>query len=65
MEEQNRDLTDRLERARVFKEEAKLEFDRLMVIPETRVCARHAIMADEADGVDANPREADGNADEA
>jgi RNA polymerase-binding transcription factor DksA len=42
-----------------------IEFDRLMVIPETRVCARHAIMADEADGVDANPREADGNANEA
>ncbi len=32
LEEQNRDLTDRLERARVFKEEAKLEFDRLMAL---------------------------------
>ena len=42
-----------------------IEFERLLVVPETRVCATHAIMADEADGVDANPREADGNADEA
>lgn len=32
LEEQNRDLTDRLERARVFKEEAKLEFDRLTAL---------------------------------
>ena len=42
-----------------------IEFDRLMVIPETRVCARHAREADEAAGVDANPREADGTANEA
>ncbi len=40
-----------------------IEFDRLMVIPETRLCARHAREADA--GVDANPREADGNANEA
>lgn len=40
-----------------------IEFDRLMVIPETRVCARHARESDAAAGVDANPREADGNAD--
>jgi DnaK suppressor protein len=42
-----------------------IEFDRLMVIPETRLCARHARAADDAAGVDANPREADGNANEA
>jgi DnaK suppressor protein len=40
-----------------------IEFDRLMVIPETLLCARHAREADA--GVDANPREADGNAREA
>jgi DnaK suppressor protein len=40
-----------------------IEFDRLMVIPETRLCARHAREADA--GSDANPREADGNANEA
>ena len=40
-----------------------IEFDRLMVIPETRLCARHAREADV--GSDANPREADGNANEA
>ena len=39
-----------------------IEFDRLMVVPETRVCARHARESDEAAGVDANPREADGTA---
>lgn len=39
-----------------------IEFDRLMVIPETRLCARHAREADV--GVDANPREADGTAKE-
>lgn len=39
-----------------------IEFDRLMVIPETRLCARHAREADA--GSDANPREADGNAKE-
>lgn len=42
-----------------------IEFDRLMVIPETRLCARHAREADAAAGVDANPREADGRANEA
>jgi DnaK suppressor protein len=42
-----------------------IEFERLMVIPETRVCARHAREADAAAGVDADPREADGNANEA
>ena len=42
-----------------------IEFDRLMVIPETTLCARHAREADEAAGVDANPREADGTANEA
>ena len=42
-----------------------IEFDRLMVIPETRLCARHAREADAAAGVDANPREADGTANEA
>ncbi|HST62607.1 MAG TPA: hypothetical protein VLK84_28135 [Longimicrobium sp.] len=42
-----------------------IEFDRLMVIPETTLCSRHAIAADEAAGVDANPREADGTANEA
>lgn len=42
-----------------------IEFDRLMVIPETRLCARHAREADASAGVDANPREADGNANEA
>ena len=42
----------------------EIEFDRLMVIPETRLCARHAREADAAAGVDANPREADGNANE-
>ena len=41
-----------------------IEFDRLMVIPETRLCARHARAADDAAGVDANPREADGTANE-
>lgn len=40
----------------------EIEFDRLMVIPETRLCARHARERDEAEGVDADPREADGNA---
>lgn len=39
-----------------------IEFDRLMVIPETRLCARHAREADSAAGVDANPREANGSA---
>ena len=39
-----------------------IEFDRLMVVPETRLCARHAREADESAGVDADPREADGNA---
>ncbi|HEX2208505.1 MAG TPA: hypothetical protein VHG93_12535 [Longimicrobium sp.] len=39
-----------------------IEFDRLMVIPETRLCARHARERDAAEGVDANPREADGTA---
>ena len=39
-----------------------IEFDRLMVIPETRLCARHAREADAMAGVDANPREADGTA---
>ena len=39
-----------------------IEFDRLMVIPETLLCARHAREADA--GSDANPREADGNAKE-
>jgi RNA polymerase-binding transcription factor DksA len=42
-----------------------IEFDRLMVIPETTLCARHALAADAAAGVDANPREADGTAKEA
>jgi RNA polymerase-binding transcription factor DksA len=42
-----------------------IEFDRLMVIPETLLCARHAREADASAGVDANPREADGNANEA
>lgn len=42
-----------------------IEFDRLMVIPETRLCARHARERDESEGVDANPREADGTAAEA
>jgi RNA polymerase-binding transcription factor DksA len=42
-----------------------IEFDRLMVIPETRLCARHAREAEAAAGVDANPREADGTANEA
>lgn len=42
-----------------------IEFDRLMVIPETRLCARHARERDAAEGVDANPREADGTAAEA
>ena len=42
-----------------------IEFDRLMVIPETRLCARHARERDVAEGVDANPREADGRANEA
>ena len=42
-----------------------IEFDRLMVIPETTLCARHALDADAAAGVDANPREADGTANEA
>lgn len=42
-----------------------IEFDRLMVIPETRLCARHARERDETEGVDANPREADGTAAEA
>jgi DnaK suppressor protein len=41
-----------------------IEFDRLIVVPETRVCARHARERDEAAGVDANPREADGTAKE-
>ena len=39
-----------------------IEFDRLMVVPETRLCARHARERDKAEGVDADPREADGNA---
>lgn len=39
-----------------------IDFERLMVIPETRVCAQHARERDEAEGVDADPREADGNA---
>lgn len=43
---------------------APIEFDRLMIVPETRLCARHARDADDAAGVDANPREADGNAKE-
>jgi RNA polymerase-binding transcription factor DksA len=38
----------------------EIELDRLMIVPETRLCARHAREGD-AD-VDANPREADGNA---
>ena len=42
-----------------------IEFERLLVIPETRLCARHAREADAAAGVDANPREADGRAKEA
>ena len=42
-----------------------IEFDRLMVVPETRVCARHARERDRADEVDANPREADGRAESA
>ncbi len=42
-----------------------IEFDRLMVIPETRLCARHAREAVAAAGVDANPREADGRANQA
>ena len=44
---------------------APIEFDRLMVVPETRLCARHAREADETADVDANPREADGHANEA
>ncbi|HEU0054900.1 MAG TPA: TraR/DksA C4-type zinc finger protein [Longimicrobium sp.] len=32
--------------------------ERLEIIPETRLCAEHARAADEAAGVDANPREA-------
>jgi RNA polymerase-binding transcription factor DksA len=32
--------------------------ERLEVIPETRLCAEHALQKDVADGVDADPREA-------
>jgi RNA polymerase-binding transcription factor DksA len=32
--------------------------ERLEVVPETRLCAEHAIAADRAAGVDADPREA-------
>ena len=32
--------------------------ERLEVIPETRLCAEHALQADHAAGVDADPREA-------
>jgi len=32
--------------------------DRLEVIPETRICAEHALQRDVAGGVDADPREA-------
>lgn len=39
-----------------------IAFERLDVIPETRLCAQHARERDDAAGVDANPREADGNA---
>lgn len=39
--------------------------ERLDVIPETRLCAQHARERDAASDADANPREADGHANEA
>ena len=36
----------------------QIEMERLEVIPETTLCAEHAIQKDVADGVDADPREA-------
>jgi DnaK suppressor protein len=39
---------------------ADIEMERLDVVPETRLCARHAREADDAEA--ANPKEADGNA---
>ena len=35
-----------------------IEVERLEVIPETTLCAEHALQKDVADGVDADPREA-------